>query len=240
MKNIKKLFINDIQRFVEYRILHLFLAIIFLFTAAMALFPSMNPMNFIYVSIFILPVVLFSISMYIEREEGTLIPLLNTSCKCSTVLISKILSAMSLQLIPIILYSLVFRFVHQFDISYFAFILTYLLGSLVHIVIGLSLSIISKSNTILSFSYVAYIIIFTLPPIFYENGMIPLSFQYVLMISPAYMSGVLLGNILVGTMYSSLLMILLSIFLQFVYLGVLIYIVTLPFLKAHLLQTTKK
>ncbi|MCK7486016.1 MAG: hypothetical protein MZU97_11040 [Bacillus subtilis] len=33
-----------------------------------------DPTNFIYVSIFILPVVVFSISLFIDREEGTLLP----------------------------------------------------------------------------------------------------------------------------------------------------------------------
>ncbi len=239
MKNFKKLFINDLERFFEYRIFHVFVTIVFIFTFAMALFPELNPSNFIYVSVFVLPVILFSISMYIEKEEGTILPMLSTCCKSYEVLLSKVLAALSLQLIPVILYTLVFRFGTGYEINYLAFIGTYLLGALMHIIVGLTLSILSKSNNILSMSYLAYIVIFSITPILYENGLIPLSFQYVMIISPAYLSGILLGNVMAGVMYSGLTMILIALFLQIIYICVLVIWVILPFLKAYMLEPKK-
>lgn len=240
MNNFKKIFINDLQRFFEYRLFHVFMTIVFIFTFAMALFPTFNPSNFIYVSVFVLPVILFSISMYIEKEEGTILPTLSTCCKSHVVLLAKLFAALLIQLIPVILYTLVFLFIQKLDISYIAFIGAYLLGTFLHIIIGLTLSIISKSNNILSVSYIAYIVIFSITPIFYENGLIPISFQYVMIISPAYLSGVLLGNVMAGVMYSGLTLILLSVFLQVIYIGVLIIWAILPFFKSYLVTSKNK
>jgi ABC-type Na+ efflux pump permease subunit len=236
MSNFKCFFVNDLKKLVEYRILHLMIVLTLLFSATMAFVPSINPSNIIYVSIFIVPVILFSISMYIEKEENTLLPLLYSPCKTITIVFSKIASALVMSAIPIFAYSLVLGLVLKIDINYFYFVLAYFLGVALHIIIGLSLSIISKSSKILSTNYIVYIVVFSVIPIFYNNGLIPLNFQYFLVISPAFLSGLLIDNILVGVAFSSAWWIFLTIILQIIYIIVLTAFVIVPYFKSYLLS----
>jgi hypothetical protein len=114
------------------------------------------------------------------------------------------------------------------------------MGVIVHIIIGLSLSIIAKTSRILSLSYLGYIVVFSLLPILYSNGIIPQAFQYYLIISPAYLSGVLVDYIISDALNPEVWLIILSIVLQIVYAVVLIRFVVMPFFKQYLLATTNE
>jgi len=58
--------------------------------------------------------------------------------------------------------------------------------------------------------------------------------EYFLIISPAFLSGVLFENIVFGYLFSDLLLVILAVSLQFVYLFLLIYFVVRPFFKKYL------
>jgi len=115
--------------------------------------------------------------------------------------------------------------------------LVYIMGVIVHIIIGLSLSIIAKTSAILSLSYIGYIVIFSLLPILYSNGIIPSSFQYYLIISPAFLSGVLIDYIVSDALNPQLWLIITSVVLQVVYTCLFVRFVISPFFKQYLLIT---
>ncbi len=250
MKTFIHLVWSDLKRLWSYRIILFIFVLTFLFTLAIALFPALDPSNFIYVSIFILPVIIFSISLFIDREEGTLLPFVFSPLKSAYLVFSKVISALIVQLIPIffILGAMAFTmsdeiaFMETAEINallfdFFLLFLAYLLGSILHILIGLSLSIISKTSSILSLSYVVYIIVFSLTAIMYSNGIIPLRFQYFLIISPAFLSGVLIDNIIAGAAYSETWLIVLAVGLQLAYAVVLTLFVVVPYFKQYVVAT---
>ncbi|MDD3477585.1 MAG: hypothetical protein PHP32_01750 [Candidatus Izemoplasmatales bacterium] len=239
MKHFQMIIINDLKRYFEYRIFHVHIAISILFAASMAFFGSIHPSNFIFVAIFILPVVLFSISLFIEREEGSILPWVSAPCSPTLIAVAKMTSALLMQLIPFVLFSIVLV-LKGYEFSYLLFLLAFLLGSLVHIVIGLSLSILSKSNQILSISYLIYIVLFSVLPIFHANGLIPDRFSYALIISPAYLSGILIDSIMAGSLESPVLLVILSVVLQLAYAAILLRYVIAPFFKPYLLDSLGK
>jgi ABC-type Na+ efflux pump permease subunit len=234
MKRFYDMIKDDLRRLCEYRIFHFIVVLSFLFSMAIALFPMIDPSNFIYITIFILPVIVFSISLFIEKEEKTLTPLLFSPLKTHSIVFSKIVSSLLVQLIPIFFFIIALLIVNLYRINYVLLFLAYFLGSFVHIIIGLSLSMISKTSKILSISYIGYIIVFSITPILFSNGIIPYRYQYIMIISPAYLSGVLIDNILAHQMYSSLWLILLSIGLQIVYSGVLMWFLIFPHFRQYL------
>ena len=181
-----------------------------------------------------MPVVIFSFSLKADFLEGKIIPCDKGECSPYTLLLTKTASALILQLIPILFYILVLEIVRDISISFVALFFAYVLSVIVHILIGLSLSIISKTNKILSMNYVVYILVFCMGPIFFANGLIPTKFQYFLIFSPAYLSGVIIDNILAGIMYSPIWLVVLSIVLQFVYAAILCRFVIYPFFKIYL------
>ncbi len=230
---------SDLKRLWSYRIILFIMVLTFLFSIAIVLFPLIDPTNFIYVSIFILPVVVFSISLFIDREEGTLLPFIFSPLKSVFLVFSKVISALAVMTIPIVCF-IVAMAVAQYEINFLLLFLAYLLGALLHILIGISLSIISKTSSILSLSYIAYIIIFSLTAILYSNGIIPLRFQYYLIISPAFLSGVLIDNIVAGLAFSEVWLLILAVGLQVLYGVLLSLFIILPYFKQYVIATEKK
>jgi ABC-type Na+ efflux pump permease subunit len=240
MKHFFRLVWEDLKRFYSYRILHFILVLTFLFGMSMIFFPAFGLTNFLYVATFILPVIIFSISLFIEREEKSVSRLVSSSTGTLKIIFAKIFAALGLELIPFIGFvigSLVLghSFSNDIGIDYVALFFAYVLGVLVHIIVGLSLSIIAKSSRILSLSYITYIIVFSIAPILYSNGIIPEGFQYFLIISPAFLSGVLLDTIISDALNPEIWLLWLSVGLQIVYAGVLVTFVIRPFFKQFVL-----
>jgi len=219
------------------------LALTFLFGMSMIFFPGFAT-NFLYISLFILPVIIFSISLFIEREEGTVSHLISPSTPTLSVVATKIVSATIVELIPFagfVIGSLLRRdaFSNDIDVNYFLLFLAYVLGVVLHIVVGISLSIIAKSSRILSLSYLAYIVVFSISPILYSNGIIPEGFQYWLIVSPAFLSGVLIDTILSQALAPEIWLLILSVVLQIGYTVLLVWVVIVPYFKQFILYTDR-
>ena len=243
MKSFFGLVWDDLKRLFRYRIIYFVLALTFLFGMSMIFFPGFAT-NFLYISLFILPVIIFSISLFIEREEGTVSHLISPSTPTLSVVATKILSATIVELIPFagfVIGSLLRRdaFSNDIDVNYFLLFLAYVLGVVLHIVVGLALSIIAKSSRILSLSYLAYIVVFSISPILYSNGIIPEGFQYWLIISPAFLSGVLIDTILSQALTPEIWLLVLSVGLQIGYTVLLVSVVVVPYFKQFILFTDR-
>lgn len=243
LKDFLVLVWDDIKRLNTYNII-LFVGVLsFLFTMFILFLPIFDSTNFLYISIFVLPVIIFSISMFIEREENTILPLITSSVSGLKIVMVKVVAAVVIELIPFFAFVLAMligrdsNFQNDVNINYFSLLLVYIMGVIVHIIIGLSLSIIAKTSAILSLSYITYIIVFSLLPILYSNGIIPHSFQYYLIVSPAFLSGVLIDYIVSDALNPEIWLIVTSVILQIVYTVVLIRFVINPFFKQYLLAT---
>jgi hypothetical protein len=77
-------------------------------------------------------------------------------------------------------------------------------------------------------------------PIFYQEGLIPEFFQYVLIVSPAYLSGVLFQEVVYGYVFSPNWLLVLAVVLQLAYIGLLSYFVVMPYFKSYLLMSVNK
>jgi hypothetical protein len=234
MKNIQKIFIDSFGNFIKYRILHMTIIIAILFALAMGFFSDIDPLLFIFVSVFIFPVIMHSIILFIEREEDSPLPKSLCKSKIHEVIIAKILAAITLHLIPFILYLLIMLLVLNMNFSVILFLLTYLLGLIMHVTVGLVITIISKTHVKMLLMYVGYIILFSFLPFISLMNYIPDSIQYLFIFSPAYLSGILMQNIIFGYLYSDQLFVILAVILQVVFSGVLIWFIVRPFYQNHI------
>lgn len=234
MKKLTDIIKNDLYIYYKYHIIHIITAVSIIFAFTIGLTNFLPPMIYIYMAVFIVPVLTFSISLFIGENHKS-----NKLHQCPPGIYSlgKILSAVVLQLIPLISFLIVLIGVLSYEFNVFLFLLVYLLGSALHIVIGLSLSIIAKSQFSLSMAYLVYLIVFSVIPIFYSVDMIPNDIKYILIISPAYLSGVLFEAIVHPSQHFEHWFAYLSVFLQLAYLLFLYYFVIKPFsdqyLKSH-------
>ncbi len=235
MKTFYEVLKNDFKTYLKYNIIQSVVILSLLFAGIMAFAPGIDPLLLIYITVFVLPVIIFSIGFYIEREDKTIIPSALCECNSVTLISAKITTALILLLIPFVLYMLVMTFVLNFHINVILFLLIYILGAVLHIVVGVVLAIISKSTSIMSASYIAYIVLFSAIPIFYTSGLIPNAFQYLLLISPAHTSGILFQEIYYGYAYSPTWLIFLAVILQLVYIFVLSAFIIRPYYKTYLI-----
>jgi ABC-type Na+ efflux pump permease subunit len=225
---------NDFKNYLRYSVLQTVLIISVLFSVTMAFFPQINPLILVYITVFIIPVIILSISIYIENEEKTLFPLAMCECSSLEIILAKLVSSLLMLLIPMVLYIIIMFTVLHMNFSIILFILIYLLSAITHIIIGIVLAIISKSSHIMSISYIGYIVIFSVMPIFYQEGLIPEFFQYILIVSPAYLSGILFEQIIIGYIHTADWLIIIAVLLQFVYIGVFTMFVIRPYFKSYL------
>ena len=72
-------------------------------------------------------------------------------------------------------------------------------------------------------------------PIFYQQGLIPEFFQYILIISPAYLSGLLFEQVIVGYIHTPNWLIVVAVLLQFAYVFIFTFFVIRPYFKSYLL-----
>jgi len=220
----------------EYRIILFVTILTFVFAMAMAIFPDIDISNFIFFNIFILPVIIFSISMFIGREEHTLLPETTSGLAPFLIVVAKILSAAIVELIPITAFTIVLRYT-GFETNYFLLYLVYMLGVIIHIIIALSLTIISRKSSTLTLNYLVYILVFSASAILFSNGLIPLSAQYFMLISPAYLSAVLVDNIIAITSFSPSWLLIVSVILQIVYGFLLVWFVIRPFYRLYVISS---
>jgi len=211
MKNVTRIFKNDFVNYFKYRIIHMIFILSIVLGIAMGIFTNIDPLVFVYITIFIFPVITFAVSFYIEREDDTILP--NESCEFCPfqLVIGKIMSAISIQLLPLLIYTIIMKLVLNMNFSLILFILVFILSSIIHVLIGLSLAIIAKSNLVMSLSYIVYILVFSVLPFLSLAQAIPSNMEYFLIISPAFLSGVLFENIVFGYLFSDLLLVSLSV-----------------------------
>ncbi|MDA3932535.1 MAG: hypothetical protein PF513_07345 [Tenericutes bacterium] len=196
MKKIIDTVKNDFVNYRDYHFLEIMFILTLFFGLLMGLTSLMPPIIYIYLSVFVLPVITFSVSLFIEAQQKTVLPnVLDDNHHPSLYAIGKILSATLIQIIPMIFYLMVMIFVLGLSFNILFFMIVYMLSTVIHIIIGLSLSIIAKTAYTLSLSYLVYLIVFSVIPILYSFDFFSADLSYILIISPAFLSGVLFESL---------------------------------------------
>ena len=238
MKSVLQYIYQDYKRLFQARIIQMVFIISFIFGMMIVIFPTFDPANVFYLSVFILPVIVFAISMYIEKEEQAIYPIAYSKQDAIKMVLSKIASSLSLMLLPVLFFFLVIAVTASTNIQYVLLFIAYVVGALLHILIGLFISMASKTTKVLAASYITYVLVFSITPILYANGIIPYSMQYIMIISPAFLSGILIENILAGVWYSQPWLLILAGVLQIVYIFLLYVFAVRPHFLKYLLQET--
>ncbi len=236
MKSFLQELRHVLRRMLDYQIVQITMVLSVVFAVLMAVFPVIDPLNFVSLSLFIMPVILFSIATFLYRDDDPV------KCehpskhpvRCSVV--AQLVASVLIHTLPFIIYTtiLVARG-HHFNII--LLFLSFSAAALLHTLIGMVLAITSKTSRQVAYSYLVYILVFSLSPILYINGIIPYSMQYVMLISPAYVSGLLIDNVLAGAQYSSDWLVWLAIVFELGGIFLLIRFAVVPFFShQHLIN----
>lgn len=222
---------NDFNNFIKYRIFHMIIIVSLVFALAMGIFPRIDPALFIYISIFIIPIITHAITLFIEKEEDTLLS--EESCEICyfKVILTKTLSALLLQIIPLVFYLIVFIFVLNVNFNLWLFTLVYLIATIIHILIGFAITLIAKSYISMVLIYAAFIVFISFIPFLFLMNFIPESLLYLFIFSPGFLFSILFDNIIFGYLYSDVLLLILAIILPLVYGGLIFFFILKPYYK---------
>jgi fluoroquinolone transport system permease protein len=202
MNNFLHLLNGEIVRLVKYKVLPIalltsliWIAIIFLLNKeeARGLMPSLMIMD-----IGMMSVILIGASLFLEKQENSLKSLLVAPVNFHQIILAKIISSTLLGIISALVVSLSAYFIHGISINYFLLILYSLLGTGVHVLIGICLSLISKDFTKLLINYVIFACVFTIPSLLNSFGLFSINLDYILLISPTQCAQVLINSLVLN------------------------------------------
>ncbi|MFU8786147.1 MAG: hypothetical protein ACNA7U_02790 [Candidatus Izemoplasmataceae bacterium] len=192
MNNFLLLFKGEMLRLVKYKILQISFAVTVLWVLVIYLIGKENAATFIPVFIFtdaaLMTVLLVGASLFYERQENTLKTLMITPSGYHAILSSKIVSAIYLALQSTVLIALFSYFVFGVEIKLLLLFIFIALIAFVHTAIGYTFTIYSRDFNGLIASVGGYMIVFAIPSIFSAFGIIPDSWDFILLISPTHVS----------------------------------------------------
>jgi hypothetical protein len=232
--------LRDLRRMIDYQVLQITLVLSVVFALMMALLTQIDVVHFISLSVFIVPIIMFSIAAFLRKEDRIEEARHYAGKKPLYLLSVHTISALIVEAIPFLLYSVVLLFVRTSSFSYGLYAITYFSGAILHVLISSYLAMSSKTMRQLAYGYIAYVLVFSMTPILYSNGIIPFAFQYWMLISPAYVSGLLIDNVLTGFQFSSNWLIALASCLQALEIVLLTLVALIPLYRRQYCQAQEE
>jgi fluoroquinolone transport system permease protein len=181
---------SEMKRLVKYKILTISLAVSFLWMALLYFIGEEGARVFVglFVAIdaTIMSMLMVGASLYYERQENTLKPLLVTPVSVPVMILVKVMTTMYVALQSGVLVSVFVYFFLGIEVQFIPLILLIALVSATHAMIGIVLSLRAKDFTAYLFAMISYAIIFAYPSLFLALDILPESLEFLLVLSPSH------------------------------------------------------
>lgn len=197
MNNIAKLLKGEIQRSIKYMILPISLltsviwVIIFLLISADEA-KTVAPL-FLFADVAVMSIILVGASYYLEKQEGTINSVLMLPIKLHEILIAKFISSMFLAFESVIIIALSLYLIHGIYFNYLLLLFYVIISAMAHTAMGFSLALYAKDFNSLLGLMMTFMLVFTLPTIFYSLTLIPENFEVFLFLSPSHCADLLMN-----------------------------------------------
>jgi len=197
MNNIVKLLKGEIQRSIKYLILPVSLLTSVIWVVIFLLISTdeaktISPL-FIFADVAVMSIILVGASYYLERQEGTINSVLMLPIRLSELLAAKFISSMSLAFESVIIIALSLYLIHGITFNYFLLLFYVIVSAMAHTALGFSLALYAKDFNSLLGLLMTFMLVFTLPTIFYTLALIPESFEVFLFLSPSHCANLLMN-----------------------------------------------
>ena len=199
MMNIKKLVLGELRRLITYKILPISLVtafiwiIIFLFISkeeARTVAPLL-----IFVDVTMMSILLIGASYHFEKQEGTIKSMMMMPVSLGQILSAKMMSAMVLGIESAIITSIALYFIHGITFNYALLLVFVIIAGGTHAAIGFFLSLSSKDFTSTLGLLMVYMIFLGVPSILFSFNVIPVEFDWLLMLSPSHSASTLINSV---------------------------------------------
>ncbi len=189
MNAFVRLFLGEMKRMVSYRILPVSLLTSLLWVGIFALLSAEESRRFapllLYMDAGFMSLLLAGAFHHLERTDGTAKTMMVLPVSTGMIIASKALAAAALGLLSALVISLALYFLHGMALRYLALALFVCAITAAHAAIGLALALRSRDFT----STLGYVMLFALlsflPAILFETGVIPASWEWLVMLSPS-------------------------------------------------------
>lgn len=198
LNNIWKLFVADLVRLKKYNILQISLALAVLYGVILYFVDPLEAqvlaILLIFVDVTMMSIIMLGASLFFERQEGSLKSVMVAPISLKQIIVVKAMSAVVLSLITAAVLGAMVVLVHGVYLHFGLLLLYVCLGAGAHIMIGFMLVILSRDFNALLVNYMGFVIVFTLPVLFLATGLIPANFEFLVYLSPSYMTQILINT----------------------------------------------
>lgn len=199
MRNGIYLLKGEMRRLIKYRILTISLAVSVLWMVLLYFLGTETARSFvgllIAIDATIMSMMLIGASLFYERQENTLKPLLVTPVSIGTMITVKVITTIYVALQSALLVSLFVYFVMDINLQFIPLILLVSLVATVHAMIGFLLSLKAKDFTGYLVAIIVYAIFFAYPSLFTALDIVPTNLDFLLVLSPSHGAFIYLDQI---------------------------------------------
>lgn len=203
MKNVLKLVLGELNRFVKYGILPISLVTavmwVLLFFAVSAQEARTLAPLFIFTDVAVMSVVLIGASYHLEKQEGTIKSMMIMPVSLCEILTAKVISSMVLAVESTIVTAAALYFIHGITLDYGPLVLFVVAASCAHAAIGFLLSLLSRDFSSALGFLMTYMFIFTIPSMLFSFGIIQQKYEWLLMLSPSHAASNLVTSAVSGS-----------------------------------------
>lgn len=201
MKNLINIVKGELLRGLKYKVIPIgifssLLWLVILFVARNAEGGETLTSLMIFTDATMMSVILLGATIFFEKQEGSLRSIIVSPISIKSVLISKIISAIVVGLVSAVIVGVGGVIIFSLPANYALLFFYVIIIVTAHAVIGMALSIMSKDFNAMLINFMIFVIIFILPSMLALFGVIPKSLDWVILISPAYSSQILINSAL--------------------------------------------
>lgn len=176
MNNLFSLYLGELERMKKYNIFGASFLISLIWIGVLY-FSDIKDVTFIFPLLLVLDatsmaMLMVGVTMFFEKEEGTIKTLLVSPISKSEYIISKTLANVTSSVISLVILYLYARFFKEIDVNILGMVMAVILISFFHSLIGFILTYYSKDFTGLLMGMMKYSFVAMLPVIFVEVGLI--------------------------------------------------------------------
>lgn len=222
MNKLIKLVNGEMMRLFKYHILTVSTFVSFIWLALFLLVDQAEAQElaplFLFADMAVMSVLLLGASFYLEKQEGTLSATLMLPITIADILIAKTVASIVMGLISAVVLSLGLYVIYGLVLNYLLLLLYVLITITANAAIGFVLSLWARDFNQLLGLLMAYMFIFTLPPIFMAFGIIPATYENYLIVSPAYGTSYLMTAVVKGFAFNAKTMLIIGYLVALAYI----------------------
>jgi fluoroquinolone transport system permease protein len=201
MQKLFNIFLSEVRRLLDYKIIYFGLIVTFLWVIVLAVTSEQEAIallpQLLILDAGLMTIILIGSSFYFEKQEGTLKAILVSPVQPVHVIVAKVLASLVPSLLSVSLMTLTLGVIHAYWISYPIALLIITITTIAHLSLGFILMFTSPDFMSLLVKYSLFAFFLYVPSILVPLNLITPEWEWVALISPSYAAQYLIQGLFV-------------------------------------------